>query len=440
MSKDLKEKIEKLPRVPGVYKFLDKNKKVIYVGKAKDLKARVGSYFQKNLDPVTKTAVLVSKIRDIKYIETMSELEAFILEAKLIREFAPKYNIIQKDDKSYLYIVIRPEKVTLNSKKLIVPKVLALRESDLGEKDIAFGPYADTTTTRYVVRSIRKIFPFRDCSVAKFNRYEKQKQPCLYGHIGLCQAPCTGSISVESYRKEVKRVEKLLSGESVWLLKTMEKEMQKQSKNENFEEAARLRDAINKFEYVRQRSTAIQKYLDNPYLADDLRRKSLQELSENVPVVLWPPNRIECYDISNISGKEAVGSMVVAIEGQLKNSEYRKFKIKRKNIPDDFAMMNEVLHRRLRNDWDMPDLILVDGGKGQVTAALKALDKENLDIPVIGLAKKLETIVYFDGEQFCELNLQKENEGLKVLQRLRDEAHRFAQDYHHKLRLKKIKS
>ncbi len=447
MQKDLKTTISHLPQTPGIYMYKNTEGKVIYVGKAKRLKNRVKSYFQTDLDPVSKTAALVKNIADIEYIETLSELEALVLEAHLIKIHKPKYNVALKDDKSYLYIVIRPSKVTLNSQSVNIPVVLTAREGDLQKKDKTFGPYPSSNTAKYVARSVRKAFPYRDCSHAKFKRYNKAGQPCLYGHIGLCQAPCTGLITPVTYRSQVARIERFLSGESAALVKSFQKAMQKAAREQNFEEAAYLRDQLSKFDYIRQKATVAQQYVDNPYLVQDLREKALVELVRAVPLLTDLPQRIECYDISTISGSDSVGSMVVALGGETAKSEYRRFKINTTtpDTPDDFAMLNEVLRRRLKGknleSWGIPDLIVVDGGKGQVSSGLKVLDAVNMDIPLIGLAKKYETIVYYDRHthQFIELNLPPDNEGQKLLIKLRNEAHRFAQSYHHKLRLKHIK-
>jgi excinuclease ABC subunit C len=435
---ELREKAKSLPTVPGIYKFKDDSGEIIYVGKAKVLKNRVRSYFQGNLDVTSKTYALVQRIREIEYVEALSELEALILEAELIKKFRPKYNIALKDDKSYLYIVIRNERFDMRGKKVSVPKVVTARRTDLMEKDIVFGPYPDGSTAKYIVRTIRKLFPYRDCSAAKFNRYKNLGNPCLYGYLGLCSGPCAGNISMEEYKKDIKRVKRFLSGDSSKITDTIRREMSKASKRQEFERAAELRDMLQKFDYVRQSFKTANKYIENPYLVEDLITKSLDELVANIPELQTLPQRIECYDIANISGKEAVGSMVVSTNGRLDSSEYRKFKIKLKDEPDDFGMMREVLNRLLKNDWPVPDLIVLDGGKGQLSTILNLFEELGVSIPIIGLAKRYETIVYRENGVFMELNLPKDNEGLKLLQRLRDEAHRFAQKYHHNLRLKKI--
>lgn len=454
----LNEKVNALPRVPGVYLYKDSKGKVIYVGKAKNLRNRVKSYFIDNLETWSKTKSLVSHIHDIDYIEVLSELEALILEAELIKKYRPKYNISLKDDKSYIYIIIRNEKINFSGKKLSVPKIVTARKPDTLGSDVSavFGPYPESQTAKYILRTVRKIFPFRDCSFTKFNRYSKLKKPCLYGYIGLCQAPCTENITLKQYKREILRVKELLAGKGHLLTDSLKREMNASSKNQEYEKAAEYRDILNKLEYIRQHQTNAQEYLENPYLVDDIISASLNELVKNVPILKKIPNRIECYDISNVSGKEAVGSMVVAINGRIQNREYKRFKIRLKDKPDDFEMMREMLRRRLKRKhapkgktnaiaktvgekkWESPDLIVVDGGKGQVSAALNVLKELDLNIKVIGLAKRFETIVYFGNNNFTEINLDRQNEGLKLLQRLRDEAHQFAQKYHHFLRLKKL--
>jgi len=442
MNDTLQEKLNSLPMVPGVYLYKDLEGKIIYVGKAKNLKNRVRSYFQNDLDPVSKTHALVEKIADVDLIEVASEFEALLLEAELIKKYWPKYNISLKDDKSYIYIVIRNDFFKLDGKRIALPRVLTERLPDLQPKDIVYGPYPDSSTAKQIIRTLRKIIPFRDCSYSKFNRYAGLGKPCLYGHIGICSSPCVNNISVEDYKKDMLKIRKLLSGETSHLLSSFKKDMTTYAKHEDYEQAARLRDVIANFEYVTQTFKTAQSYIDNPYLTEDIATKALSELVENLPNVQSPPLRIECYDIANISGKEAVGSMVVALNGKIDKREYRRFKIKLKNEPDDFGMLREVLTRRLTGTTTtiaLPDLLVIDGGKGQVSTIAEVLASLGLTIPLIGLAKRLETIVIKNADNtFSELLLDKNNEGLKLLQRLRDEAHRFAQAYHHKLRLKKL--
>ena len=426
MAPELENKLKNLPTVPGVYQYKDSKGKIIYVGKAKNLRNRVKSYFIDNLDPLSKTKALVDRIIDMSYIEVSSEFEALILEAELIKKYHPKYNISLKDDKSYLYIVIRNE--------LGIPKIITERRPNLQKKDTVFGPYPDGSTAKSVVRTLRKIIPFRDCDTSKFSRYQKLKRPCLYGYIGLCSAPCQTETDLKKYKQDILKIKKLLSGNSNAVVKAITKEMKNASKNKDFEKAIAYRDTLNKFTYITQGFKTAQSYIDNPYLVEDIVEKSLAELKSSLPWKNLNLDRIECYDIANISGKEAVGAMVVATKGRIDKSEYRKFKIKLKSEPDDFGMIREVLERRLSTDWPKPNMIVVDGGKGQVSAALDVVT----GIPVIGLAKRLETIVVPNAGEFTEIILARTNEGLKLLQRLRDEAHRFSQAYHHLLRMKKL--
>lgn len=444
--------IKTLPRVPGVYLFKNSKSNVVYVGKAKDLKNRVNSYFHGGYPKETKTYALVSQIKDIEYIEVSSELEALILEAELIKKYKPKYNIIYKDDKSYIYIVLRRDSILIDGVKKNIPTVITARKSDLRKGDKYFGPYPDGTTAKYIVRTVRKIFTFRDCTRSKFLKYNKINKPCLYGHINLCSAPCVynSDINLKSYLKDINRIKEILSGNSNKVYLEIERKMKHFSKNEEYEKAAQLRDLHQKYLYITQKSRSPEDYLENPQLISDKVLDSLKILENSIPNLNTVPNRIECYDISNISGKEAVGSLVVATKGRLDKSQYRKFKIKYKSTPDDYLMIQEVLFRRFKRNkksdadntsnkaWKTPDLIVVDGGRGQVTSVLRSMHMNGVHYPVVGLEKKNETIVYFYKNRFQSINLSKDNPGLQLLILLRDEAHRFAQKYHHQLRLSKI--
>ena len=445
-SSNLKQKVNNLPQRPGVYLFNDSTGQIIYVGKAKSLKSRVGSYFKINLDTSSKTHALVSNINDVNFIEVTSELEALILEAELIKKYNPKYNIQLKDDKSYLYISIRNEFLKTSSGKIRLPSVLALRKNQVKSNDVNFGPYPSGNIVKYIVKTIRKLFPYRDCSQSKFAKYNKLKSPCLFGHIKMCPAPCVYSNSedLKSYQDNIKKIKNLLSGKTESVLRDIERQMQSASKSLDFEKAAKYRDLLNKFNYVRQNFRSADDYIDNPYLIEDITQASLKALVEVLPFLKKEPLRIECYDISNISGKEAVGSMVVATEGKIDKSEYKRFKVNFKNTPDDFDMMYEVLYRRFGHHpdvknklkkWPVPDLVVLDGGKGQVSAGLAALQDLGIEVPLIGLAKKFETIVLPDKS---EIKLSHDNAGLKLLIQLRDESHRFAQKYHHLLRKKSL--
>jgi len=444
-STNIEFKLKTLPIYPGVYKFLNQDGEVIYVGKAKNLKNRVKSYFRVKFDRDTKTQALVENIHDLEYIEVSTELEALILEEKLVKKFQPKYNILLKDDKSFLYIVLRDSLVKVDHKEVNYPQVISARKTDLKPEDIYFGPYPRAEVAKYVLRTLRKIIPFRDCTKSKFISYKRMGKPCLYGHLGLCQAPCTGNISIKDYKSDLGKIKRFLDGNFKKIIADIQKEMYEESKNENFERAAKLRDIVKKFEYLTINSKKIDLIADNPLLAEDLVSESLDNLLKNIPILKDYPERIECYDISNLSGTEATASMTVAINGKLVNSEYRRFKIKFKKTPDDFEMMRETLRRRfkrslLEDSWKLPNLIVLDGGKGQLSAGLSVMEELKMEVPMISIAKREEILIYQEKGEFYEVKLPKTDEALKLVQRLRDEAHRFAKKYHHQLRLKKLLS
>ncbi len=442
------QKVENLPQTPGSYIFKDSTGKVIYVGKAKNLKARVKSYFSVNIPSDFKTAELVRRINDLEFIKVDSEFEAIILEAELIKKYKPKYNIVLKDDRSKIYIVIRNDLITLSEKKYKLPKVITARKPDLKETDIVFGPYPNNVVVRNILTTSRKIFPFRDCNYSKFSKYKKIRSPCLYGHMGICSSPCLASEAsdLSDYKKSISGLKKILSGNVTGLIRDINKKMQTYSKNENYEEAVVCRDLLDKFYFVQKTFREAEEYINNPYLVDDISKKSLEEIKDFLPVLKNLPRRIECYDISNISGKEAVGSMVVSINGTIDKSEYKRFRIKFKKTPDDFGMMYEVLYRRLKRElpgsdvksWGLPDLIVVDGGKPQVSSASDVLRDLEILVPVVGIAKKYETLVYKEGKDFIEKTFPKDSLGMKLIIKLRDESHRFAQSYHHLLRKKSL--
>lgn len=439
----LKNRASNLPLLPGCYIFKDINNHIIYVGKAKLLKNRVLSYFSTSILPGSKTYALVNKINDFEYVLSQSELEAIVLEAELIKKHKPKYNINLKDDKSYLYIVIRNEKISDKN----IPIVITSRKSDLQKKDISFGPFPNSNATKYVIRSIRKIFPYRDCSISKFNNHKNLKRPCLYGDLNLCSAPCVNN-DLKLYNKNILNIKKFLMGKSKTITNNLKSKMRSLALLQKYEEASKVRDLLNKFLYITTHFRSAYQYIENPHLIDDIAQNAILELQKNIPVINKLPLRIECYDIANLNGKEAVGSMVVSTNGQIDKSEYKKFRIKLKNTPDDYFMLKEVLYRRLSHElegsklksWGVPDLLVIDGGKGQLSTILNVLKDLNLTIPVISLAKKFETIIFKDKitNEFVELKLDKSNKGLSLLIQLRNEAHRFSRRYHHFLRSKNI--
>ncbi|MCL5411298.1 MAG: excinuclease ABC subunit UvrC [Patescibacteria group bacterium] len=406
---------QNLPDKPGVYLFKDKNGKVIYVGKAVNLKNRVRSYFQNNLLP--KTTLLVSEIKHIEHIEVQSEVEALILEANLIKKFRPYYNVRLKDDKDYLYIEITKE---------TFPRVMTARLHDLRGAKVHFGPFPNGTAVRQTLRLLRKLFPYRSCR-------DLQNRPCLYFHIGRCLGPCQKNFDKKEYEKTIRQIILFLKGGKEKIVQQITQEMKQAAKKLDFEKAVKLRNQLSAIEYVTTQTKVISNYLENPNLMEDLRHEELSQLKEILKLERLP-HRIECFDISNIGGENATGSMVVFSSAQPNKKEYRRFKIKSVRGIDDYAMMREVLSRRFKNSWASPNLIVVDGGKGQLNAALEILNKETLTTPVISLAKREEEI--FIMNRSASIKLPKESPALHLIQRLRDEAHRFALNYHRKLRTK----
>jgi len=442
----------KLPSKPGIYLFLGSPNKVLYIGKAKSLKDRVSSYFAKSAQLNLKTKILVSKTKKVKTINTSSEIEALLLEVNYIKKYKPKYNSRLTDGKAYPLI-----RITVKDK---YPKVLTARQ-ETDKESLYFGPFPNAGTLRLVLRTIRRIFPYQSV-------VNHPKRVCLHYHLGLC--PCPGvslfkdtpylrSILVEEYRKNINHIIDFLKGETKKLLKSLEKERNILSKKEAFEKAEGLQKKIDAILYVT--SPIYQKfdYKVNSNLEKKTRKKELSSLKEclNRYYSVKKLERIECFDISNISGTNATGSMVVFSNGKKDPSKYRRFKIKSVDkVPNDFAMMQEVILRRLNHkEWPFPDLIIVDGGKGQVSSALKAVKKQNVAIPVIGLAKREETIIvpltrhsgnppaggasrisFGSKENFVALYLPKDSPTRNLVMRIRDEAHRFAIYYHRKLRSK----
>ncbi len=535
---ELQAQVASLPDKPGVYLMRDQAGKIIYVGKAINLKNRVRSYFQlRGLSP--KTAALVARIVSFETIVTASEIEALILECNLIKKHRPHYNISLRDDKTYPFI-----KVTLNEE---YPRVFATRRL---EKDGAryYGPYAGAGAMHETISLLKKLFPLRSCRVLDSRR------PCLEYHINRCLAPCAGLVDPAAYQEMVKTVCLFLEGRSAEVEKDLKQRMLAASEAMKFEQAARLRDQLAAVRQVMEKQNIVtgagdqdvlglarqgrqscvqvffvrsgkmigrdhfmlsggeddetgeiltafvkQYYSASSFIPREIllpvslpendlltawlserksgpvhlltpqrgsKRELIQLAAENAAEVLRqrcerdaarlgkrtlglqeladrlslpvPPRRIECFDISHIQGAETVASMVVFTDGEPDKSEYRRFKLKTvEGSPDDFASMQEVTLRRYREAAEpLPDLIVIDGGKGQLSSALEVIRGVGLaEIPVIGLAKEFEHIFR---ENISEpLILPRHSEALRMIQQIRDEAHRFAVSYHRKLRAKR---
>lgn len=548
MNEKLKESLKLLPSLPGCYLYYNSDNEIIYVGKAKILKRRVKSYFNRKHDSV-KVNVLVSQIDHLEYIITNTEVEALILESHLIKKHKPKYNILLKDDKKYPYFLITDEDF---------PRISIVRKRNINqEKGRYYGPYTNIRAMHSTLDFLKKIFPLRQCKTPKF-----KNRPCLYYHIGKCLAPCQNMVTSEEYKAIVHQAELFLSGKQSELMKQLMEQIQKYSEAEQFEKAARLRDSyfdlqktlekqkvvyentklnedvislqhedgilaivimmiregrlIDKKDFTydveeedkteffatffkeyyntlslefpdRIVSNELESVGDKPLYEEWLniisgkkvkisygktpQGKELQSLADkNAKVILDNaklskmskirddfnnigsylkeklklnnfPYRMECYDISHIQGTNTVASMVTFINGLSKKSEYRKFKVKStEGKPDDFMSMKEVLTRRLsrlgEKGWDKPDLIIIDGGKGQLSSVMQIVEDMGISgIDFVSLAKRQEEV--FLPHTSKSILLPRESSALFLIQRIRDEAHRFAITYHRKLRSKK---
>ena len=556
----LGEKLDSLPAKPGVYQFKNADAKVIYVGKAQNLRSRVRQYFsarggsasggQKSRGLDAKLEALVSKIADVELIVTDSDVEALILEANLVKKLKPRYNVLLKDDKSFPYIVITNEPF---------PRVFVTRRI-IRNGSRYFGPYTDVKTMRFALKTVRDIFMIRSCNyeLSAESIARRKFKLCLDYHIKKCEGPCEGLVSGQQYNAMIDKVAKVLRGRTDDVVAALRTEMEELAGTLRFEDAAMARDRLRALSVYNLKQKVVDTkdvdrdiisiavkdddacgvvfkvrngkvlgshhyylsnvdgkeegeileilleryYLDNEdipgeialsgdvnspgiieswlagkrtnavkvetpkggeklklvgmvkknaeFLLEELQLQkmkrgdlvphSVQSLQRDLRLPV-PPRRIECFDISNIQGSDTVASMVVFVDAKSRKSEYRKFKIRSVDGPDDFASMREVVDRRytrlVEEAGVMPDLIMVDGGKGQLSSAVQVLQRLGLDsIPIIGLAKRLEEV--FVPEESEPLTIPRTSSSLRLLQQVRDEAHRFAITYHRTLRTRRI--
>lgn len=456
ISDELKSKVDDLPQLPGCYMYLNKSGEIIYVGKAIKLRNRVKSYFinYERLDP--KTQSLIENIHDFNFLTVDSEIEALILETNLIKKYHPKYNRMMMDDKNYSWIKILV--------KEDIPRIKIVREF-IKDGSEYFGPYPASFPAKDVLRKLRKLFNYRSCNREMKQVGDKIKcsdpKPCLYYHLGLCKAPCANKISKLEYRKSIYNIAKFLRGEKGSLVQKLEFDMQKAAKLEQFERASVLRDRLQNVKYVLAR-VKMNSDVDDVYIMqkkDQERLDAVYDLFDQLgfeKTFIDPDEiRIECYDISNIQGTNPVGAMVSSRNGIAAPDLYRKFKINIKQTPDDFRMHQEMMERRIMHFLDtslkfdnsfsrLPDLMIIDGGKGQLSSVYEILEKYNMvdKINLCSLAKRDEEIFIVkskkeDGElEFERVKLSKRSECLQMVQRLRDESHRFGITFHKKLRSK----
>ncbi len=417
---DAQKYLSKLPDNPGVYLFYNLEKELIYVGKATSLKSRVSSYWRgpRSTRPIEQ---LMHEVVDIKWQETDSVLEAVILEANLIHEKQPKYNVDGKDDKSWNYICITrdeyPRVVTVRQHELTLPKHLSTLAPERFYS--MFGPYPGLNT-KATMKILRGMFQFSTCTPG-------QKRPCLYYQMGQCLGVCTGEISPKEYRAKVIRpLVTFLSGRKKQLLKSLEVAMRKAAKAENFEEAARLRNQISSLQRIQDIAL-----LNKSFVSDPAIQSEAKQSSESLGI-----NRIEGYDISNLGTTGKVGSQVVFEHGEPNKNQYRKYKIKTVEGQSDVDCLEEVLRRRLRHtEWPYPQLFLIDGGKPQVNRAMSVFKDLGISIPLIGIAKGAERkrndiiIGSADRETIRWVYAH-----TRLLINVRDEAHRCAITCQRKLR------
>ncbi len=416
---DLSEKISQAPLSSGVYLMKDAQGNILYVGKAISLRKRVQSYFRKTREKFSKTDLLVRHIRDIEFILTASEAEALLLEASLIKKYQPKYNVDLRDDKTYPFIQITKETFPLIS--VVRPSFKKGERPPLSNRSPRyFGPYVDATLIREALNIIRKVFHFRSCD-------SLPKKVCLDYHLGLCDGPCEGKISAADYKKIIRHVNLILEGRKDELYLSLKKEMEEASRHQKYEQAAKIRDQIRAIGALYSGTKDINYYKEAEQLKQVLNLSRL-------------PERIEAFDISNIMGEQAVGSMVSFLNGKPDKSQYRRFRIRDVSGIDDFKMIGEIVRRRYRRlkeeGLPFPDLIIIDGGKGQLSSAYKELQDLGVQIPLISIAKKQEQI--FLPQKRFPVVFRLDSLGLQLIQRVRDEAHRFAISYHRTLRSKNV--
>lgn len=462
---ELSNQLDLLPNRTGIYKFFDQEGTLLYIGKALNLRSRVNSYFRDTHADRPHIISMIPRIFKIEYIEADSEVEALVLESALIKQNQPPYNVDQRDDKSYAYIYVSTQD------RFPTVKVVRTVKNEQYKKGKLFGPYPSGRAVKQVFRYIRKMYPFCTCI--------KPKEPCLYFHMGQCPGPYFGYVTEKEYRNNIGEILKFLDGRKKRHLSQIEREMKMYAMNQQFEQAAILRDQISDLKHLGNRISASYGVSEEQYVErrSNLIKTELKQIAEQLGVKSL--KRIECYDISNIQGTNAYGSMVVAIDGQPETSQYRAFKIREKDTPDDYEMHRETMRRRIAhinndpNDTSLnskPDLILIDGGKGQLNA-IKDIVPDNILVMGIskGRSRKKKGLrmmdqfwvfregIYIDKSQKLDPtgNLADTSEGnqslrpvldteslivemrfknSRILSNLRDESHRFALKHHRKAR------
>ncbi|MEQ8848296.1 excinuclease ABC subunit UvrC [Botrimarina sp.] len=420
----------KFPTTPGVYLFQDQKGRVLYVGKAKNLRARAGSYFLKAAADDHRTAQLVQEAYDVDYLDADSEVDALLMESRLVKDIQPKFNRELRDDKSFPYLQITTRED--------FPRVEITREPRSSGVKL-YGPFTSVYALRGAMQVLQKVFKFRTCSLDIDEGDERWRwfRPCLLASIDQCTAPCNLRVSKEEYRKEIARLRTFLEGGRKKLLRELNAEMEHASAELRFEKAARLRDEIRLLERLDERGELEEDVQPEVFYVDP--KKGLAGLQK---VLRLPeqPRVIEGVDIAHLGGSETVASLVQFIDGLPFKPGYRRFRIRDVEGVDDFASIREVVARRFgrleKAGEAFPDILLIDGGKGQLSRGMQAFESLGIEPPtVISLAKK-EELVYRPGDSE-PLRLSRHSFALRLLQYVRDESHRFAQHYHHLLRRKR---
>jgi len=435
-SLEPREKVKTFPAAPGVYVMKDGQGRVLYVGKAKNLRNRAGHYFSKAAADDIRTADLVKVIADIDFIPADSEVDALLLEARLVKDIQPRFNVDLKDDKSFPYLQIRTREDYPRVEFTRTPRRRGVK---------LFGPFTSAKSLRMAIQVLQRIFKFRTCGldIAVADPRWRWFRPCLLHSIHQCTAPCNFRVSKEDYRKQIRSLRMVLVGKKARLLAEMEREMQEASAATLFEKAARLRDEINALKNLGMRGDVDKDVQPQVFFIEP--KKGLVGLRK-VLGLRETPRTIEGVDIAHLGGGETVASLVSFIDGLPFKPSYRRYRIRTVEGVDDFASIREVVSRRFRratfrrageDESVFPDILLIDGGKGQLNAALDAFRLLGIEPPcLISLAKREEE-VYRPGESE-PLRLNRHAPALRLLQYVRDEAHRFAQHYHHILQRKKL--
>jgi excinuclease ABC subunit C len=429
------DKIRHLPKTPGVYLFKDAQGRVLYIGKAKDLRSRVSSYFQDSAD-LLKTrgpeiARIVGLVTDLEFLDCETEVDALLKENRLIKDIQPPYNERLRDDKSFPYLEITTSED--------FPGVYVTRKPRLKGSKL-YGPFTSAAGLRDAVNAMQKVFKFRTCELDIRDGDESRRhfRPCLLHAINQCTAPCADLISREAYREDIERLRKFLASKRSVVLRELQKEMELAASERRYEDAARLRDRIKALQALSLSGDPEADRQHEVFFIDPTRGlERLREVLELDAV----PRTLEGIDIANLHGQDSCGSLVCFIDGRPFKAGYKRFRIKTVEGIDDYAMIREVVLRRYRHaaggEELYPDVILIDGGLGQLHAAMSAFADMDIRPPmVVSLAKREEEL--YTQARRRPIRLQRNDPALRILQQVRDEAHRFAQHYHHLLRRKRI--